>query len=507
MAEEEIYRALFEQSNDAIFITEEECILEVNPQGCKLLGYDRDHLEKISLLSIFTEESLPGFQNAMRVTLENRSAVFEAKFKRSDNSVLDVEINSLAMDNRRKTILITARDITLRKESERLIQKEREILSALLEKSLCGILLIDASSHKIVDVNPVAIKTIGKSKREIVGNICHQFICPTEVGKCPISDLGQTVDNSEKKMINARKEIIPILKSVVPVTIEGKDYFVECFIDLSESKRTEQKLLQAKLDAEAASRAKSEFLANISHELRTPLNSIIGFSDILYERLYGDLNEKQLKYVSNISVSGKHLLGLINNILDLSKVEAGKMELNYSEFSISSVFDEVKSTISPLAQAKNLEMEFRIDTDLEYIQADKSRLIQILYNLTSNAVKFTPDRGKISIYCKKSGNRAIFSVTDTGIGISSENQKYLFEPFKQIDSGMNRQYGGTGLGLALVKQFVDMHKGRIWFTSVQGKGSTFIFELPVNGPDETKNPDNAFKDSATKVGVSANFSG
>ena len=160
MAEEEIYRALFEQSNDAIFITEEECILEVNPQGCKLLGYDRDHLEKISHLSIFTEESLPGFQNAMRVTLENRSAVFEAKFKRSDNSVLDVEINSLAMDNRRKTILITARDITLRKESERLIQKEREILSALLEKSLCGILLIEASSHKIVDVNPVAKITL-----------------------------------------------------------------------------------------------------------------------------------------------------------------------------------------------------------------------------------------------------------------------------------------------------------------------------------------------------------
>ncbi len=507
MAEEEVYRALFEQSNDAIFITEEERILEVNPQGCKLLGYDRDHLEKISLFSIFAEESLPDFQNAMRATLENRSAFFETKFKRSDNSVLDVEIYSLALNNRRKTILITARDITLRKESERLIQKEREILSALLEKSLCGILLIDASSHKIVDVNPVAIKTIGKSKREIVGNICHQFICPTEVGKCPISDLGQTVDNSEKKMINARKEIIPILKSVVPVTIEGKDYFVECFIDLSESKRTEQKLLQAKLDAEAASRAKSEFLTNISHELRTPLNSIIGFSDILYERLYGDLNEKQLKYVSNISVSGKHLLGLINNILDLSKVEAGKMELNYSEFSISSVFDEVKSTISPLAQVKNLEMEFKIDPGLEYIQADRSRLIQILYNLTSNAVKFTPDGGKISVYCKKSGNKAVFSVTDTGIGISSEDQKYLFEPFKQIDSGMNRQYGGTGLGLALVKQFVDMHKGRVWFTSVQGKGSTFVFELPVKGLDEAENPENAFKDNVTKVEISANFSG
>jgi PAS domain S-box-containing protein len=507
MAKEELYRALFEQSNDAIFITKGEHILEVNPKGCKLLGYDRAHLEKIPLHSLFTEESLPGFQNALNATLENRSAFFETKIKRSDNSILDVEVSFLAIGDQRKTLMIIARDITSRKESERLVQKERGILSALLEKSLCGILLIEASGHKIVDVNTVAIKTIGRSKEEIIGKICHQFICPAEVGKCPISDLGLTVDNSEKKIINAQKEVIPILKSVVPVTIEDKDYFVECFVDLSERKRTEENLLHAKLEAEAASRTKSEFLANMSHELRTPLNSIIGFSDILLEKYFGDLNERQLKYVKNISVSGKHLLRLINDILDLSKVEAGKMELHYSKFSISSIFDEVKFTISPLAQVKSLEMDFNLDLDIGDIQADRSRLIQILYNLVSNAVKFTPERGKVSVYCKKDGNRAIFSVKDTGIGISSEDQKHIFEPFKQIDSGMDRQYEGTGLGLALVKQFVDMHKGRVWFTSVQGKGSSFIFELPVNGLDEPEKPDNVFKDSATKVGVSANFSG
>lgn len=507
MAKDEIYRALFEQSNDAIFITKGERILEVNPKGCNLLGYDRAHLEKMSIISLFTEESLPGFQNALNVTQENRSAFFETKIKRSDNSILDVEVSSLAICEQRKTLLIIFRDITLRKVSERLVQKEREILSALLEKSLCGILLIEASGHKIVDVNSIAIQMIGRSKEEIVGNICHQVICPAEVGKCPISDLGLSVDKSEKKIINAQKEIIPILKSVVPVTIEDEDYFVECFIDLSERKRTEENLLRAKLEAEAASRTKSEFLTNISHELRTPLNSIIGFSDILLEKIFGDLNGKQLKYVNNISVSGKHLLRLINDILDLSKVEAGKMELNYSEFSIGLVFDEVKSTILPLAQIKSLEMEFKIGTDFGDIKADRSRLLQILYNLVSNAVKFTPEGGKVSVYCKKNGNRAIFSVTDTGIGISSEDQKYLFEPFKQIDSGMNRQYGGTGLGLALVKQFVDLHKGRVWFTSVQGKGSSFIFELPVNGLDEMEKTDNVFKDSTTKVGVSANFSG
>ncbi|MDI9395953.1 MAG: ATP-binding protein [Euryarchaeota archaeon] len=507
MAKEEIYRSLFEQSNDAIFITKGERILEVNPKGCKLLGYDRSHLENISFFSLFTEESLPGFQNALNATLEDRSAFFETKIKRSDNTIIDLEVSSSSLDDQRKILLIIARDITLRKESERLVQKEREMLSALVEKNLCGILLIEASSHKIVDINPVAIKTIGRPKEEIIGNICHHFIFPTDVGKCPISDLGQSVDNSERTIINAQKELIPILKSVIPVSIEDKEYFVECFIDLSERKLTEKKLLQAKYAAESASRAKSEFLSNMSHELRTPLNSIIGFSDILLEKVFGDLNDKQLKYVNNISVSGKHLLRLINDILDLSKVEAGKMELHYSEFSIGPVFDEVKSTIFPLSQAKNLEVEFKIDTDFGDMKADRSRLIQILYNLISNAVKFTPEGGKISVYCKKSGNRAIFSVTDTGIGISPEDQKYLFEPFKQIDSGTNRHYGGTGLGLALVKYFVDMHKGRVWFTSVQGKGSSFKFELPINGQYETEKPDDIFKDSALKVVVSANFSG
>ncbi len=168
MAKEEIYRALFEQSNDAIFITEGEHILEVNPKGCKLLGYDKAHFEKFSPLSLFTEESLPGFQNALSTTIENRSTFFEAKIKRSDNSILDVEVSFLSTGDQRNTLLIIVRDITLRKESERLMQVEREILGALLKKSLCGILLIEALSHKIVDVNPVAIKTIGRSKEEIV---------------------------------------------------------------------------------------------------------------------------------------------------------------------------------------------------------------------------------------------------------------------------------------------------------------------------------------------------
>ncbi len=242
----------------------------------------------------------------------------------------------------------------------------------------------------------------------------------------------------------------------------------------------------------AASKMKSEFLANMSHELRTPLNSIIGFSEILYDGTFGAINEKQSRYISNILTSGKHLLGLINDILDLSKVEAGKMELQYEEFNVSDAINEVKTVTAPLAAKKNIVLETKIEPGLTTIMADKGMIKQVLYNLISNAIKFTPEKGSITINGQRMGDMAQIEVKDSGIGISKDDQKKLFQSFVQLDASNAREYSGTGLGLVLVKRFVEQHGGEVRLQSEPGKGSSFIFTIPIEGkikaPGDIKEP-------------------
>lgn len=230
-------------------------------------------------------------------------------------------------------------------------------------------------------------------------------------------------------------------------------------------------------ELEIASQHKSEFLANMSHELRTPLNAIIGFSEVLKENMFGDLNDKQFEYVADIHSSGQHLLSLINDILDLSKVEAGRMELNLSKFDVPDAIDSAMLLVRERASRHGLELTANIDQRLNSFSGDERKFKQILLNLLSNSVKFTPEGGNISIIAVPTTDGIEVAVKDTGIGIAPEDQAMVFEAFRQAGNNQMMKREGTGLGLALVKQFVEMHGGQIWLESAPNVGSTFTFTL------------------------------
>jgi len=229
---------------------------------------------------------------------------------------------------------------------------------------------------------------------------------------------------------------------------------------------------------EVANKHKSEFLANMSHELRTPLNAIIGFSEVLLERLFGELNEKQDDYLKDIHSSGRHLLSLINDILDLSKIEAGRMELEVSSFDLASALSNAMTLVRERAQRHDIALEQQVDPQLGEIAADERKFKQILVNLLTNAVKFTPDGGRIDVKARREEDNVVVAVHDTGIGIAPEDQAAVFEEFRQVGRDYTNKQEGTGLGLALTRKFVELHGGRIWVESEPGKGSTFTFTIP-----------------------------
>ncbi len=251
-------------------------------------------------------------------------------------------------------------------------------------------------------------------------------------------------------------------------------------------------------ELERMNQLKGRFIANISHELRTPLNSILGFSDVLMEKTFGQLTENQARYIKNIYSAGKHLLELINNVLDIAKIEAGKYEMIYETFRVKELIEDVLNVIRPLADGKFIRMDVQAGKSIDLITGDRVKIKQVLYNLLSNAIKFTPEGGKVGIgvdYADNGGTHQVtdhgekvdflkFSVTDTGVGIGPEDKERIFDEFEQVDTTLSREWGGAGLGLALSKKLVTLHGGNIWVESNLGEGSIFTFTIPVTSPVE-----------------------
>ena len=343
-----------------------------------------------------------------------------------------------------------------------------------------GIAVIDAENRTILDVNPATLRIFAESRENMVGKSCEKYFrvddgCPI----CPLSCKNQTVDRVEREITRTDGKKITVMKSVSKIHYQGRHAVLESLTDVSYIKEAEEQKHMLNV-AEQASKAKSAFLANMSHEIRTPMNAIIGMTSIGMSAAAADKKSYCLERIEDAS---KHLLGIINDILDMSKIEAGKFELSPTEFSFEKMLQRVVNINHPRIHEKGQKLSVHFDRNIPpALFGDEQRLAQVITNLVGNAVKFTPEKGAISIGTQLLGEEndvcsIKISVTDSGIGISPEQQARLFQSFQQAESSTANKFGGTGLGLAISKSIVEMMGGRIWIESELGKGATFAFTI------------------------------
>ncbi|MEF2230992.1 MAG: PAS domain S-box protein [Pseudodesulfovibrio sp.] len=505
--------AIFNSANFSSIATDAKGVIQIFNVGAeRMLGYTaaevvdkitpadisdpQEVIARAEALSIELDTPItPGFEALVFKASRGIEDIYELTYFRKNGSRFPAVVSVTALRDAQGTVigyLLIGTDNTARKQVEdermRLDQSLRDqqfYTRSLIESNIDGIMATDPQGI-VTDVNKQMEELAGRTRDELIGAPFRSYFTDPQLAEAGINQVlaEGSVTNYELTVLSldGRETEVSLNATIFYDRNRRPQGVFAAARDISERKKAEQLQRELMEASEASSRAKSEFLANMSHELRTPLNSIIGFAEVLQDQLYGKLGSKQLQYVETIHKAGQHLLVLIDDILDLAKIEAGKMELELNEFHLRDILTHSMSMLSEKAHKHGIRFSLDIAPETpEEVEADERKFKQILFNLLSNAMKFTSDAGTVTLrvrpYPPKTGWLEV-EVLDTGIGISEADTSKLFCEFTQLESPLEKKHQGTGLGLALTKRLVEAHGGDISVVSELGKGSTFSFRIP-----------------------------
>ena len=474
---------LWDDNPDAMLaISRSGEVLHWNRAAEQLFGYSRAEAIGRDLAALTVPlEGVGEAERQHRAAFDGGCPVHEALRRRSDGALVHVSVATRLVEvppTGEAAVLYSMRDITSLK-----VMQNAKLLEAryqgLLESAPDAMVIVERAG-RIAIVNAQTERLFGYARDELRGQPV-ELLMPERYRVKHGTHRGGFLQQPHARPMGAGLELFglrrdgvefPVEISLSPLEVAEGQFVLSAIRDATERKRFELALREA-------NRMKSSFLAKMSHELRTPLNGIIGFSELLIDEKPGPLNARQREYVGDVLASGRHLLQLINDVLDLSKVEAGRMELHPEPFALQKAAQEVGSVLSTLAQRKRIAMRLRVGNGLGTVTLDRQKFIQVLYNLVSNAIKFTDEGGSVSVTLERAGEQLKIAVADNGIGIRPEDFPRLFVEFQQLDSGSSRRYEGTGLGLALTRKIVEFQGGTIDVQSKVGRGTVFRVSLPL----------------------------
>ncbi len=479
------YRKLFELSPSCILVLNNEgVIIDVNETFCRILGYEKEDLFIRDLKSLVSEDTNCDLNESIRKVLIGEDFFREIPTRMKSGSYATLEYRITKLSD--KSILVVANDISDKKDAENNLSQYRNFLETVLSSIDVGVLVTIPESRVIVEVNKTAEEIFGYSRHEFIGETT-EFLYPDETAFRNSYDIGleQLKKSGHMKFENiyVKKDGTHFISEIFskPIKKEGKlKYFVTVIRDISKQKESELELISAKEKAVEMSKLKSNFLANMSHELRTPMNGILGFSYLISQ----EVENKEIKEMADlINQNGKRLMETLNLILDLSRIEANKLDLNLSNTDLVRVVKDIIKFFELASKNKNITIDFSCSNITCEIRTDERIFTEIINNLINNAIKYTSVGGvSVKLYDDIIDSRKyiFIKVIDTGIGIPQEAQSYIFDEFRQVSEGYSRSFEGSGLGLTITKNFIKKLGGDISVKSELGKGSEFTVRLPYS---------------------------